>query len=234
MLKVDDVVLNPFKAVILDDIAIIADLHLGYENVLQNTGISIPTVQIEEILEDVKKLIEVGVNTLVINGDVKHEFSQNLPVEWKDVKALLSMVTERVEKTVIVRGNHDNFLPSIVRKYRNVNMVDVFEIGDYAVFHGHINVKFDAETMIMAHEHPAIKLRDEIGGSYKYSCFIRFDEILVIPAFSPLMRGTDIISSPEFMSPLLRERDVELAEVYAIEDDIVPLGTVAEIKRALL
>ncbi len=230
MLKVDDVLLTPQKAIILEDRAIISDIHLGFENVLQNSGISIPEVQLEDVIENLEVLISHGIEELIINGDVKHEFSQNLPGEWKDVVRLLEFLDERV-KVCIIRGNHDNFLPTILRKFPGIKFEEMLMVGDYAILHGHRNIEINAGKLILGHEHPSVKFRDSVGGVYRYPCFLRIDGIFVLPAFSPLMKGTDMLTATGFLSPLLKDSRVEDAEVYAIEDKVMYLGKISDLKR---
>lgn len=49
------------------------------------------------------------------------------------------------------------------------------------------------KNLILAHEHPSIKLRDELGVSVKLPCFLinKKRKIIVLPAFSPLALGQE-------------------------------------------
>ena len=65
-------------------------------------------------------------------------------------------------------------------------------------------------------------------------CFL-YDEasqILVMPAFSPLASGTNIIS-PEnsFMSPDLRNLNLANARIFAIQDGVMELGKVSDLRE---
>lgn len=230
MLRVDDIFLTPQKAIILDNRAIISDIHLGFENVLQNSGISIPEVQLEDVLIQLEEIISIGVEEVIINGDVKHEFSKNLPGEWKDVIKLLEYLNERVDVS-IVRGNHDNFLPTILKKFPEVKLRDDVKAGGYTILHGHRKPELDESRLIIGHEHPSVKLRGDVGGIYRYPCFLKLDQIFVLPAFSPLMKGTDMLTATGFLSPVLRGLRVEDAEVYAIEDEVMYLGRISDLRR---
>jgi len=228
--KLGELLLTPEKAIIIDDTAIIADLHLGFENVLQDHGIAFPRIQIKDIIENVKTIIDkYGIKRLIIAGDFKHEFSRNLPYEWEDVELFLKTFSGiGIE---VVRGNHDNYLATILAKH-GIELKESVEVNSWTVVHGHKDV--DSNRIIMGHEHPAIKVRSG-GAVYSYPCYLRFSgsrEIIVLPAFSPLMSGSDILSTESFLSPIM-DMDTEEIEVYAVEDDVLYLGRVRDIRRAL-
>jgi len=216
---------TPEKAVIIEDTAVIADLHLGLENVLGD----VPRIQIAEIVDSVRELVErYEVERLVVAGDLKHEFSRNLPYEWRDVEEFIR-ATRDVE-LVVVRGNHDNYLATILTKY-GIELVDRYDIHGWTIVHGH--KPCDADRIVMGHEHPAIKIRFD-GTVYRYPCFLRVrGRVIVLPAFSPLVPGTDVLSRDRFISPILANVKDEEIEVFAVDDDVVPLGILANLRRVL-
>jgi len=222
-IKFQDIELTPEKAAIIDRTAIIADLHLGIESIMQDYGITFPRVQIREIINDVKNLIKkYSIERLIIAGDFKHEFGRNLPHEWEDVELFLKTFSEiEIE---VVRGNHDNFLPAILSRY-GIEIREKIEIEGWTVLHGHIEL--DAEKIVMGHEHPAIKLRKG-GAIYTYPCYLTLENLLVLPAFSPLVPGSNVLEDT-FLSPILSGR--RNFRVYAIEDEIFYLGKIEDIKR---
>ncbi|MEM1576445.1 MAG: metallophosphoesterase [Archaeoglobaceae archaeon] len=217
--------LTPEKALIARKTAIIADLHLGLENAMQNVGIAIPRMQIAEIIDKVSLILnKYEIERLIIAGDLKHEFGQNLPYEWDDVRAFLDSIDVDVS---VVRGNHDNFLSSILSEY-SIELREYDRIGDYYVVHGHNDFGFD--KVILAHEHPAIKFRRG-GAIYSYPCFLVVDKTkFVVPAFSPLVAGSDVLQG-EFLSPILRNS--KKIEVYGIEDDVLYLGELELLRKIL-
>lgn len=223
--EINGVKLTPEKAAIIDKTAIIADLHLGFENVMQMKGVAIPRMQIRSILNSIKKIIKkYNVNKLIIAGDLKHEFSKNLPYEWEDVKTFIESLDVDIS---IIRGNHDNFLATILAKY-GIDLKEYEKVGEYYIVHGHREVSFD--RFIMGHEHPAIKVRVR-GATYVYPCYLVVDDKnIVLPAFSPLMQGSDVLQG-EFLSPNLSYR--RKIEVYAIEKDVFYLGSLNDIRRAV-
>ncbi|ADB57350.1 metallophosphoesterase [Archaeoglobus profundus] len=219
---------TPERALIVGRTAVIADLHLGLENVLIEKGIAIPKVQLDEILERLDR-VSKEVERVVIAGDLKHEFGKNLPYEWEDVKAVIDFLLSKDLEVVVVRGNHDNFLKAILAKF-GIDLLDHYDVEGWRIVHGH--KACDADKIIMGHEHPAIKVR--VDGVYTFHCFLRVRkdgrEIIVLPAFSPLVQGSDVTSC-EFISPILAEVDCEEVEVYAVNDEVLYLGTIADIKN---
>ena len=221
-----DIKFTPERALIVGRTAVIADLHLGLENVLIEKGIAVPKVQLDDIIERLDR-ISRRVERVVIAGDFKHEFGRNLPYEWEDVKAVMEFLLERVE-VVVVRGNHDNFLKAILAKF-GIDLLDYYDIEGWRIVHGH--KECNADRIIMGHEHPAIKVR--IDGVYTFHCFLRVRnrgrEIIVLPAFSPLVQGSDVTAC-QFISPILRDVSCDDVEVYALDGDVFYLGTIADIK----
>ncbi len=224
-LKGVNVKLTPEKAVLIGNTAVISDLHLGYEEAMRKNGIYFPRFQINEIKLNLKKLFNRKIKRLIVAGDLKHEFGYNLHQEWKDVEEFVEFVTPKVE-LIVLRGNHDNYLKSILKNY-GIDLLESFSLGEIEVIHGHLDKK--VESAILGHEHPSIKLRIR-GSIYNYPCFLRVKNFLVLPAFSPLMSGSDILTLNAFLSPMLKKIDPEESEVYAICDGIFYLGKVKQIK----
>src|SRR2546425_2893447 len=98
-----------------EDAVAISDLHLGFEAALAEQGVSIPRFQRREGLERLAPLLDAyEPEKLIIAGGFKHEFSKNLSDEWGEIKQVLRFLQQRTEP-VIVRGDHDNFLATILR-----------------------------------------------------------------------------------------------------------------------
>ena len=228
-MRIGNIVLTPEKAAVIKNTAIIADLHLGFENVMQDYGVAFPRMQIKDILESVENLVgKYSIERLIIAGDFKHEFSRNLPYEWEDVELFLR--TFSGIKIEVVRGNHDNFLAAILAKH-GVELKEEIKVDEWTIVHGH--KECNAEKIIMGHEHPAVKIRR--GGVYNFPCYLHVRgerEIIVLPAFSPLMSGSDVLSIDSFLSPIL-DVNIEEIEVYAVDEDVVYLGRVRDLRRVL-
>src|SRR2546425_6170436 len=72
---------------------------------------------------------------VIIAGDFKHEFSKNLVDEWVEVKQVLRFLRDRVTP-VLVRGNHDNYLATILGDL-NLTLNARADIGGYTNLHRH-------------------------------------------------------------------------------------------------
>ncbi len=206
------------------DTAVMADFHLGYEEVMAHKGVFLPHLQYPYIMELLDKIFEkYGPRRLLIDGDLKHEFSRNMPQEWREIEDVVDFIVGRSE-LIVVRGNHDNFLRSILGR-KNVEFRDSYTLGRYFFVHGHKKVELPAgKVLIMAHEHPSITLRDEVYATYKLPCFLHAPNLIVLPAVSLYAAGTDITRN-EFISPILRNSRVNF-DVFAIDekDGIIALG----------
>lgn len=220
--------ITPEKAAMVGETAIIADLHLGFEEVMRDAGIAFPRAQIAEIEKMLEKLFERGVKKLVVAGDLKHEFSRNLPYEWKDVEKFVNFVEDHGVELTVVKGNHDNYLAAILGKF-GIDVIESLELNDLLVVHGHR--EFNTErSAIIGHEHPAVKLKIR-GIVYNYPCFLKLKNVLVLPSFSPLLSGSDVLSLESFLSPALKSFNVGDAEVYAVCDGVFYLGRVSDLLK---
>ncbi|RLF49858.1 MAG: phosphoesterase [Thermoplasmata archaeon] len=216
--------------------AIIGDLHIGMEAAMvEEEGISAPRVQEDVIIKRLSAIFrEFSPETLVINGDFKHKFSRNLWQEWEEVNRILDFICDHVRRVVVIRGNHDNYLKTILAK-RGIDLHSRYSIGDYTVIHGHRDVGMERD-MVLAHEHPVVKIRDGIGAYIKLPCFLYNDErnIIVLPALSPLSIGTDIMAE-DYLSPILSRIDMSGARIYALSEiGILSLGRIRDMERAML
>jgi len=220
------------KALLLRDegVAVISDLHLGYEGVLQLEGIAIPRRQKAIMLESLSHIIdEYAPETIVVNGDFKHNFSRNLDEEWLEVKEVLRFLKDRT-RLIVVRGNHDNYLATILHDM-DIPLRRSYRAGGYTFAHGHWDIKTKG-AVVIGHEHPALKLRDEVGAVVSLPAFVAGRDLIVLPAFSPLALGADVSSKP-YLSPVLNSRDVGEARVLAADEKegILDFGTMAGLKN---
>ncbi len=125
-----------YPAMKIGNALIISDLHIGITRDIWEAGISLPS-QVNKMAERVNKLKKkTGTTRLVILGDVKHRITHATPREAKEIPDFLSMVKYR--SIVIVKGNHDGEIESVVGK---VPVRKSVSIGQYCLTHGHMNVK---------------------------------------------------------------------------------------------
>jgi len=90
----------------------------------------------------------------------------------------------------------------------------------------------------MGHEHPAVKLKDDLGATVSVPAFLVTEPLLVLPAFSPLALGVDVSSYP-YLSPILNRTPIDDARVIGVDEkegllDFGPMKRLQEISGALL
>jgi len=209
---------------------VISDLHLGFEGALAEQGVSIPRFQRKVILERLGAMLDRNkAEQVVVAGDFKHEFSRNLVDEWVEVKQVLRFVKERATP-IMVRGNHDNYLATILGDL-GLALHDRADVGGYTIVHGHEEVSTLA-PIVMGHEHPAVKLKDELGATVSVPAFIISDRLVVLPAFSPLALGVDVSSYP-YLSPILNRMDIDDARVIGVDEreGLLDFGRVRDLRQ---
>lgn len=184
-------------------ILVVGDLHLGYEEVLNQAGVFVTRNMFNEMIKYFDRVFEkVGkVDYVILLGDVKHYFGKILRQEWNDVLRLFDYFEEKSNddgKIVVVKGNHDIILEPIIRKRKRVVMRDFFVIDGVTFLHGDRNFKeiYDKkiEMWMMGHGHPAIKLSNGVRVE-KYKCFLvggfRGREVIIVPSFFDYSKGSD-------------------------------------------
>ncbi|MBI4152597.1 metallophosphoesterase [Candidatus Woesearchaeota archaeon] len=213
-------------------ILIINDLHLGYEEALQQKGVLIPKFQLREIITRLEQIFQkVKPKKIIINGDLKHEFGRILRQEWDEVLRLIDFLLQHCPEVVIIRGNHDPVIAPIAQK-RRTTVVTEYRTDNTLIVHGDELVKTDARRIIIGHEHPAITIRE--GSKWeKYKCFLKGKwegkELIAVPSFNPLLEGTDILKE-QTLSPFLK--NLNSFEVFIINElEVFDFGKVKEIRK---
>lgn len=194
-----------------EDVMVVADLHLGCEAALEGEGLSLPRIQTRKIQRLVKDLVdEVNPSRLIVAGDLKHNFSRNLSQEWDDVSMFVQGLRDSVPLEV-VKGNHDNYLGSILREH-GVPFLRETSVSGVRIVHGHEGAP-DGRPTIMGHVHPSISLKEGVGPGVKDGCFLYSEEqqLLVLPAMSLVAGGVDVVAEERLgdMSPMLKGIDVD-------------------------
>ena len=204
-----DLELLPGGAALIRDenVMVVADLHLGCEASLEHEGFSIPRVQTRKVADYLMDAIRAnGPDRLVIAGDLKHNFSRNLRQEWEDVSSFIGTLVELVD-TEVVKGNHDNYLASILAEH-GLTLSKEIEVGGRVITHGHLGIG-RTDDIIMGHVHPSLVLSDDVGTRIKHQCFLYESRrrFLVLPALSIISPGVDIVRNrySDRMSPLVSE-----------------------------
>jgi len=217
-----------------ENILVVADLHLGVEAALEYEGLSIPRVQTKKLSEFMSRLIQrVSPSKVVIAGDLKHNFSRNLIQEWQDIERFVQSLSNAVSIEVI-KGNHDNYLGSILRE-RRIPLRKETTVSGVRILHGHSGQLTDQMT-IMGHIHPSIRLRDSAGAAVKDQCFLydRNRKVLILPALSLVAYGTDVVGQPyaDRISPLLSDKGLsDFVPIVFSGKEPLRFPTVRELRR---
>jgi putative SbcD/Mre11-related phosphoesterase len=223
--------IEPFPAVLLKDVrtVVIADMHIGFESAMANMGLFVPKVQLSQELEALRQVGKLtSAERLLIAGDVKHEFGEFNTTGFRELLNALESMRRLFSKLVVVRGNHDTYLPKFTGKV-DIELLEEFAEGRYLVAHGDVEVsspRTEGEVVIIGHEHPVVVLYDEVGGKERIPCFLvgrLYDgrDIIVLPAFSTLVSGSEVnvIPKEELLSPVLRESaDVDEMDVIGVTE----------------
>lgn len=216
---------------------ILADLHIGYEEALNKQGVLVPRLQLEEMSKRIENIFVMlrnrKIRSIVINGDLKHEFGTISEQEWRNTLKFLDLMAKHCNEIILIKGNHDTILGPIAQK-RNVKIVDNFGVGNVLIAHGDKvpdNLK-GYDTIIIGHEHPAVSLK-EGPRVEQFKCFLKGrykgKNLVVQPSFNTMIEGTDILKN-EILSPFLKQ-NLDKFEVYVVEDKVYEFGKLKELRK---
>lgn len=198
------------------DAVILSDVHIGYEEEMASKGLFLPRVQKKRFMRIYRQAIEnFKTNKLIINGDMKHRFNGLGRQEKEDLTEVFKDLKEFGVSVTLVKGNHDNYISLVAEKFDNVEMVEEVRNGNLIISHGHKDVEVEHERVyIIGHEHPRIAIRDKLGFSRKFPCFLvtptdQGGHIVVLPAVGSYQAGNDVsLMRNSYMSTLMREHSV--------------------------
>lgn len=215
---------------------VIADYHAGIEDAFRRDGVEIRS-QAPERRDRVRSLVDrTGAERVVVLGDLGNHIGEPTGAELEELMDL-EHALEGVEVT-LVPGNHDGRLGEVL----DLDIVDGdgVRFGDVGFVHGHSwpsETVLEADVLAMGHEHPTVRLVDEVGGSRIERVWLRgpldgepFEarglaeapgdidgELIVFPAFNELVGGTWVnVDEQEFLSPFLPDASPD-AEAYLLD-----------------
>ena len=224
-------------ALYFDSTLVIADVHIGYEEALNKQGILVPRLQFEEIVKRIgaifRQLKGRKLKTIVVNGDLKHEFGTISEQEWRNTLKFIDLLGKHCKEIILIKGNHDTILGPIAKK-RNVKVLDKIGIGRVLITHGNkVPDTFKSyNTIIIGHEHPAVSLR-EGPRIERFKCFLKGKykgrNLIVQPSFNSMVEGTDIFRD-KILSPLLHQ-NLDNFDVYVVEDKVYEFGKLGTLRK---
>lgn len=232
-----------YPALFISDkkILVIADLHLGLEHELYESGIVISpqSEKFQKILGNLIKMTKT--KTLIILGDIKHEVPG---ISYREEKEILKLFNYLIEKVQVIccKGNHDTYLREILPKEVKVYSSRGFKLGKYGFFHGHAwpsKKLMCCDYLFMGHAHPAIEFKDKLGYRSIEQVWVRgkLNEKLVkkkykikktgklqttiLPTFNRLLGGVavNITTDKELIGPLLANKflDINKSKAYLLD-----------------
>ncbi|WP_255194273.1 metallophosphoesterase [Natronobeatus ordinarius] len=222
---------------------VIADYHAGYEAGLRyERGVEIPS-RADERRERLLSLLErTRVDRLVVLGDLMHSIGEPGGAERGELEVLFESLPPALSVT-LVKGNHDGAIETWLEGVEIVPGSGV-ALDGLGVCHGHTwpaREVLEADVVCLGHEHPFVRLEDEVGGSHVEPVWVRgrldpepfaertSDEglpwledgapprLVVVPAFNDLVGGTWVnVPGQEFLAPFLPEGLAE-GEAYLLD-----------------
>jgi len=218
---------------------IISDIHIGEEEALNKQGILVPRIYFRHLQQKTKNLLKtLKVDTVVINGDLKHEFGKISETEWRHTLRFLDLFKDK--DVFLIKGNHDTILGPIAKK-RNLKLVDYYVTDSILLIHGDKEPdlkKIEKEsnskikTIIMGHEHPAITISSE-NRAETFKCFLigsyKRKKLIATPSYNEITEGTNILRE-EILSPLLKQ-NLNSFRVIVYGDNLYDFGKIKDIKK---
>lgn len=200
---------------------VVADYHAGLEAGLREEGVEIRSRADDRRAHLLRLLGEGSVDRLVLLGDLGDGIGEPRGVEREELEALFDALDGRLAVTV-TKGNHDGNIESVTDAYDGVAVADGpgVRVGDVGFCHGHTWPAASvvaAPTLCSAHEHPRVRLEDEVGGARTERVWLRGEldpagfpdygsvgeRLVVCPAFNEFSGGTVVNEREEFLSPFL-------------------------------
>jgi len=223
----------------------IGDLHIGFEYMLQQSGIFAPEMQVKEIKEELTLIInqikEKGfkIKKIVFMGDIKHSFSYNKQ-EKNYFKEIYSFIQEFVskEKIILIKGNHD----TIDYSFGDL-LKDYFIEKNIAFIHGHKMVEEafteKVKIIVMGHLHPSVLISDKVGiKKEKYKCFLvgkfKSKEVIILPSFLATVEGTNVNESQEEYEDyfsIIPKKTLMNFKIYSIGEEVYCFGKIKDLSK---
>lgn len=219
---------------------LLADYHAGIEAGLRyERGVELASNAAERRDRVLALLDRTDAERLVVLGDLGHRIGGAEGAEAEEIEALLDALPVPL---TLAQGNHDGGAAEAYDDRIDVTPSDGTRIGDLGIAHGHTwpaPEVLGAEVICTGHEHPTVRLQDEVGGTRVEPAWLRGGldretfaaglavdaaalpwgdpELIVFPAFNERSGGTWInVEGQTFLSPFLPEGLVD-GEAYLLD-----------------
>lgn len=208
----------------------VADYHAGIEVGLRyERGVELESNADQRRQRLLSLLERTRADRVVVLGDLFHRIAEPDGDEAEEVHRLLDALDRRGVPLTLARGNHDGGVEEVFPDYIDLLPPDGARLGDVGLVHGHTwpgEEALSAPTLCMGHEHPQVRLTDEVGGSRVERAWLRGPlrrepflerlgvepssmdwgnpELVVFPAFNERSGGTWVnVEGQSFLAPFL-------------------------------
>jgi putative SbcD/Mre11-related phosphoesterase len=208
----------------------IADYHAGIEVGLRyERGVELDSNAGQRRERVLSLLSQTDADRLVVLGDLFHRIAEPDGAEAEEVRELLDALEAAEVPLTLARGNHDGGVEEVFPDRFDVLPSDGIRTGDVGLVHGHTwpsEEALSAPTLCMGHEHPTVRLTDDVGGSRVERAWLRGPlaqepfaehlgieaegmawgdpELVVFPAFNLRSGGTWVnVEGQAFLAPFL-------------------------------
>jgi putative SbcD/Mre11-related phosphoesterase len=217
-----------------EETLVLADLHIGRD---AESAVELPLGEREDLTERLAALLAAFAPAeVVVAGDLLHAFD-GVP---EGVRETLAALREAVEaagaELVVVRGNHDSMLDSVLNA-TPLSLHEEYRLGETVVLHGHADPESEADRYVLGHDHPAI----EIEGK-RHPCLLygpdafRGADVVMLPAFNRLAPGSTVngMLSSDFQSAVVTDADLLRPVVWDSEsEEMLSFPPLGEFRRML-
>ncbi|MDX1625504.1 MAG: ligase-associated DNA damage response endonuclease PdeM [Wenzhouxiangellaceae bacterium] len=164
---------------------LVADLHLGKDQVFRSAGVAIPGGVLDAELRALADAVDAsGAERLVVLGDLVHAapgeeraWTRRLG-EWRRARSELGIG--------VVLGNHDRGLAPWLAEWRMENLGAVLELDGLRLCH---DVDLDRPPPgLSGHVHPAVRLQ-AAGDALRVPAFARRGDHVILPSFGRFTGG---------------------------------------------
>lgn len=203
---------------------LIADYHAGIEAGLRyERGVELDSAADRRRDRLCRLLARTDADRLVVLGDLAHRVSGTNRAERAEIDALLDALDDRDVACTLATGNHDT---SVAEQFDRIDATDPGGrlLDTLGVVHGHTwpaPEVLAGDVVCVGHEHPAVKLADEVARGRKERAWLRGPldrepfaergddtawndpELVVFPAFNDRSGGTWVNVERDFLAPFL-------------------------------
>jgi hypothetical protein len=194
--------------------AVIADLHLGYDEARRRRGEAVPESGLDDVVAVLRSLlVRETVRRLVIAGDLLEDSRCTRQAE----ELLAWLDSEGVALAGVVPGNHDRGLG---QQDGGLPLCPAgVVLGGWRVVHG--DGRLPRGRLVCGHWHPCLRW----GRRVTAPCFLVGPRRLILPAFSADAAGASVLG----------ERAWRNYRCYAIVGDkVLDFGEVALLRRIIV